>query len=45
MVVAVGAATSLAVDTASVFGVTLCGFTREDRLTVYAGADRGRAGP
>ncbi|WP_226342627.1 formate dehydrogenase accessory sulfurtransferase FdhD [Deinococcus sp. AJ005] len=42
MVVAVGAATSLAVDTAAVFGVTLCGFTREGRLTVYSGEDRVR---
>ncbi|CAM3657277.1 formate dehydrogenase accessory sulfurtransferase FdhD [Deinococcus frigens] len=44
VVVAVGAATSLAVDTAAAFRVTLCGFTREGRLTVYAGADRV-AGP
>ncbi|GGK89422.1 formate dehydrogenase accessory sulfurtransferase FdhD [Deinococcus radiotolerans] len=40
VVVTVGAATSLAVDTAAAFGVTLCGFARGDRLTVYAGADR-----
>ncbi|WP_229781891.1 formate dehydrogenase accessory sulfurtransferase FdhD [Deinococcus daejeonensis] len=40
VIVAVGAATSLAVDTAAAFGVTLCGFARGDRLTVYAGAGR-----
>jgi FdhD protein len=43
IVVAVGAATSLAVDTAAVFGVTVCGFTRDGRLSVYAGPDRVRA--
>ncbi|PTA69448.1 formate dehydrogenase accessory sulfurtransferase FdhD [Deinococcus arcticus] len=42
VVVAVGAATTLAVDTAAAFGVTLCGFAREGRLTVYAGAERVR---
>ncbi|WP_309573109.1 formate dehydrogenase accessory sulfurtransferase FdhD [Deinococcus sp.] len=42
VVVAVGAATSLAVDTAATFGVTLCGFTRDGRTTVYANADRVR---
>lgn len=40
VVVAVGAATTLAVDTAAAFGVTLCGFTRAGRLTVYAGEER-----
>lgn len=43
VVVAVGAATSLAADTAATFGVTLCGFVREGRLTVYAGGQRLRA--
>ena len=40
VVVAVSAATSLAVDTATAFGVSLCGFTREGRMTVYSQVDR-----
>ncbi|GHF30035.1 FdhD protein [Deinococcus metalli] len=40
LVVAVGAATTLAVETAAAFDVTLCGFTRDGRLTVYAGPER-----
>ncbi|MDO4245764.1 MAG: formate dehydrogenase accessory sulfurtransferase FdhD [Deinococcus sp.] len=45
VVVSVGAPTSLAIDTAQVFGVTLCAFTREGRTTVYSGMERlgGRA--
>jgi len=37
---AVSAPTSLAIDAARRFGVTLVGFVREDRCTVYAHAER-----
>jgi FdhD protein len=40
VVVTVGAATSLAAETAATFGLTLCGWARADRLTVYSGAER-----
>lgn len=40
MIVAIGAATSLAVETARRFGLTLVGFAKERRFNVYAGAER-----
>jgi FdhD protein len=40
ILVGVGAPTSLAVQVADELGMTLCGFAREGRLNVYAGAER-----
>ena len=40
MVVAVGAPSSLAVDVAQEFGMSLVGFTRKDSFNIYAGPER-----
>lgn len=40
MLVSIGAPTSLAIDTAKRFGLTLIGFAKESRFNVYAGRER-----
>ena len=40
MLVAMGAASSLAVQTAARFDLTLAGFAKEDRFNVYSAGDR-----
>jgi FdhD protein len=40
MIVAIGAASSLAVETARRFDLTLVGFARESRFNVYSNGER-----
>ena len=44
ILMAVSAPTSLAIAVAEKFGLTLCGFARDDRVTVYAHPERIRNG-